>query len=49
MAGILNIQLKPTLGNKELNLKKIEHFIKKYSDKNLIWWCSGIFFYRNFA
>ncbi len=35
MAGILNIQLKPTLGNKELNLKKIEHFIKKYSDKKL--------------
>ncbi|MBD5403271.1 hypothetical protein HDR58_10825 [bacterium] len=35
MAGILNIQVKPTIGNKELNLKKIEHFIKKYSDKKL--------------
>lgn len=35
MVAILNIQMKPVLGNKELNLKKIEHFIKKYSDKKL--------------
>lgn len=35
MAGILNIQLKPTLGDKQINLKKVEHFIKKYSDKKL--------------
>ena len=35
MTGILNIQLKPTVGNKELNLKKVEHFIKKHSDKKL--------------
>lgn len=35
MAGILNIQIKPTIGDKEINLKKVEHFIKKYSDKNL--------------
>ena len=35
MTGILNIQVKPIIGNKELNLKKIEHYIKKYSDKNL--------------
>lgn len=35
MAGILSIQINPTLGNKELNLKKVEHFIKKYSDKKL--------------
>ena len=34
MTGILNIQVKPIIGNKELNLKKIEHYIKKYSDKN---------------
>ena len=32
MAGILNIQIKPTIGDKEINLKKVEHFIKKYSD-----------------
>lgn len=35
MAGILNIQIKPILGNTEINLKKIKHFIKKYSDKKL--------------
>lgn len=35
MIRILNIQITPTLENKELNLKKIEHFIKKYSDKKL--------------
>ncbi len=35
MTGILNIQIKPTIGNKELNLKKIEYYIKKYSDKKL--------------
>ena len=29
MTGILNIQIKPTIGNKELNLKKIEYYIKK--------------------
>jgi nitrilase len=35
MAKLLNIQLKPTLNNKELNLKKIEFFIKKFANKNL--------------
>lgn len=35
MAGILNIQLKPVIGNKELNLKKVEHFIKKFENKKL--------------
>jgi len=35
MAGILNIQLKSTIGDKEINLKKVEHFIKKNSDKKL--------------
>ncbi len=35
MAGILNVQLKPTIGDKEINIKKVEHFIKKYSDKKL--------------
>lgn len=35
MAGILNIQLKPTIGKKEVNLKKVEHYIKKNSDKKL--------------
>lgn len=33
MTGILNIQIKAVQGKKEINLKKIEHFIKKYSDK----------------
>lgn len=35
MVGILSIQVKPSIGNKEINLKKINHFIKKYSDKKL--------------
>ena len=35
MAGILNIQIKPTIGDKEINLKKVEHFMKKHSDKKL--------------
>ncbi len=35
MAGILNIQLKSLLGNKETNLKKVEHYIKFNSDKKL--------------
>ena len=35
MAGILNIQFKPTIGNKEINLKKVEHYIKKNADKKL--------------
>ena len=35
MTGILNIQFKPTIGNKEINLKKVEHYIKKSTDKKL--------------
>lgn len=35
MAGILNIQISPTIGKKEVNLNKIEHFIKRNSDKKL--------------
>lgn len=35
MAGILTIQLKSTIGNKEVNLKKVEHYIKNNSDKKL--------------
>lgn len=35
MAGILNIQIKPIIGKTELNLKKINHYIKKYSNKKL--------------
>lgn len=35
MTGILNIQIKPTTGNKEINLKKIEHYLKKYSNRKL--------------
>lgn len=35
MAGILNIQLKSTIGDKEINLKKVEHYIKKNADKKL--------------
>lgn len=35
MTGILNIQLMPKLGDKEFNLKKVELFIKKYSDRKL--------------
>jgi len=35
MIGILNIQVNPTFGKTEINLKKVEHFIKKYSDKKM--------------
>ena len=35
MAGILNIQLKSILRDKETNLKKVEHYIKFNSDKKL--------------
>lgn len=35
MSGILNIQLKPALGKKEINLKKVAHFLKKNADKKL--------------
>lgn len=35
MVGILNIQIKPILENKEINLKKIRHFIKRNSNKKL--------------
>ena len=35
MAGILNIQISPTLRKKDINMNKIEHFIKKNSDKEL--------------
>ena len=35
MAGILNIQLKSLSGNKETNLKKVEHYIKFNADKKL--------------
>lgn len=35
MAGILNIQLSPTIGKKEINFNKVEHFVKKNSDKKL--------------
>mgnify|MGYP002857377600 CR=1 FL=1 len=35
MAGILSIQKKPTIGNKEENLKYIANTIEKYSDKVL--------------
>ena len=35
MAGILNIQLKSLLGDKETNLKKVEHYIKFNKDKKL--------------
>lgn len=35
MAGILNIQLKSLLGDKETNLKKVEHYIKFNADKKL--------------
>ena len=35
MTGILNIQLSPAIGKKEVNLNKIEYFIKKNSDKKL--------------
>lgn len=29
MVGILNIQIKPVIGNKEANLRKVEYYIKK--------------------
>ncbi len=35
MAGILNIQINSLLGEKEVNLSKIEYYIKKNSDKKL--------------
>lgn len=35
MAGILNIQIKSLMGDKETNFKKIEHYIKFNSDKKL--------------
>lgn len=35
MTGILNVQITPIIGNKEANLRKVEHFIGKYADKNL--------------
>lgn len=35
MAGILNIQIKPKIGDKDNNLKRVEHFIKINSDKKL--------------
>ena len=35
MAGILNIQINSLMGEKEVNLSKIEYYIKKNSDKNL--------------
>ena len=35
MAGILNIQINPSFGKIDVNLRKTEHFIKKNSDKNI--------------
>ncbi|MCR5266090.1 MAG: hypothetical protein K6E29_05795 [Cyanobacteria bacterium RUI128] len=35
MTGILNVQITPIIGNKEANLRKVEHFIGKFADKNL--------------
>ncbi len=35
MAGILNIQIKPALGKKEVNLKKVEHYLRKSSENTL--------------
>ena len=35
MTGILNIQINPIIGNKEANLRKVDYFIKKNSDKKL--------------
>ncbi len=35
MTGILNIQLKPAIGKKDVNLKKVEYYISKNSDKKL--------------
>ena len=35
MAGILNIQIKSLMGDKQTNLRKIEHYIKFNKDKKL--------------
>lgn len=35
MAGILTVQIKSVCGDKNVNLRKVEHFIKRNSDKNL--------------
>ena len=35
MNGILNVQINITQDKPEINRKKVEHFIKKYSDKTL--------------
>ena len=35
MAGILNIQFQPVIGDKELNLRTVEGFIEQNSDKCL--------------
>ena len=35
MSGILNIQFKPSKGKKEVNLKKVEYYFEKSSDKKL--------------
>ena len=35
MAGILNIQIKSVLNDKNINFRKIEHFIKRNADKEL--------------
>ena len=35
MAGILNIQLEPVLGDKEKNIQKVNDFIKKYAGEKL--------------
>lgn len=35
MVRVLNIQLKPVIGNKEANLATVENFISSYSDKKL--------------
>lgn len=35
MTGILNIQFKPTLSKKDINLKKVEYYLEKSSDKKL--------------
>ena len=35
MSGILNIQFKPAKGKKDVNLKKVEYYLEKSSDKKL--------------
>ena len=35
MSGILNIQFQPILGKKDINLKKVEYYLEKNSDKIL--------------